>query len=274
MAVLGLLLLRGGAVSRHPVPRPPSAEGGNLPGESAVERELLALTNQTRERSGAQALKPEECLTQAARQHAAFMAEHGEISHQFAGEPVFNQRMASHCNLPMQEFAENVGEATDAAGAHQAFMHSPAHRTNLLHGSYNAAGFGIVRRGSMLYVVEDFAHIVPSYSGSHAEDLIAKSINNARATVGLPHLQRKESGGPQAEACGLAHADSVKPSAPAKPGQARYILRFTTLQPENLPGGIGKALQDRNVTAFSVGTCFARTPSYSSGAYWVVLELY
>ena len=252
------------------MPRPPDAQSDNA--ETGAEQELLSLANQARARAGVPALRVDPCLTRAARQHAALMAERGEISHQFPGEPPFNRRIAANCASPLDQYAENVAQASDAPGAHESLMHSPPHRENLLHPSYNVAGFGIVRRGSSVYVVQDFAHSLPSYSAQRAVQLIAASIERTRASAGLSPLQQSDSTIAGAEACALARADSLTPATPAQPGQARYTVRYTTLQPEDLPAAAAKAIRNQ-AHAFELGVCFARSASYPTGAYWVVLEL-
>ena len=67
----------------------------------------------------------------------------------------------------------------------------------------------------------------------------------------------------------MARADSLKPAAV----RGSYILRYTTEQPEMLPAQAARAIEDRGVRTFSVGTCYARTNSYPNGVYWVTLVL-
>jgi hypothetical protein len=40
-----------------------------------------------------------------------------------------------------------------------------------------------------------------------------------------------------------------------------------------LPAQAARAIEDRGVHTFSVGTCYARTNSYPNGVYWVTLVL-
>jgi len=47
----------------------------------------------------------------------------------------------------------------------------------------------------------------------------------------------------------------------------------TNLQPETLPTGSEHAIASRNLRSFSVGACYARTDTYPTGVYWVVLSL-
>lgn len=239
-----------------------------------AEHGLLDRANQARAGSQLRPLTMEDCLTLAARRHAATMAAHQQLAHQFPGELPLSERLASTCTLHQDEVAENVAYANSAASAHESLMRSRAHRENLLHPSYNVAGIGVVRRGSMLYVVQDFGHSLPAYSTQQAGELIAKSIDRARDGANLPRLQQKDGSAAQSEACALAQADSLRSPTTAQPGQARYILRFTTMEPQNLPATGIKVLADRSLHAYAVGACFVRNATYLSGTYWVVLEIY
>jgi hypothetical protein len=71
-------------------------------------------------------------------------------------------------------------------------------------------------------------------------------------------------------ACAMARADSLKTPSP----QGRYIMRYTAMQPGELPSGISKILSDRSVNSVAAGTCFAKTASYPNGAYFVALIFY
>lgn len=238
----------------------------------AAERELLDLASQSRTRAQVGPLKMENCLVVAARRHAVEMAERQQLSHQFSGEPALSDRVAATCSLHLDEVAENVAFANSAAEAHDGFMKSPPHRENLLHPSYNVMGVGVVQRGSNLFVVEDFGHDLPSYSTMQASELIAGSIAKTREAAHQPALKQEDSSAVQSEACDLARADSLK--SPSAHSGARYVLRFTTMEPQTLPAAGAKAIADGTLSGFAEGACFARSASYPNGVYWVVLELY
>ena len=54
----------------------------------------------------------------------------------------------------------------------------------------------------------------------------------------------------------------------------RYVLTYTNLQPDWLPNNAGKALADRKLRSFAVGSCYAHTPTYPNGAYFVTVAFY
>jgi hypothetical protein len=197
------------------------------------------------------------------------MAAQQQLSHQFAGEPSLAQRLAASCTLHLDQAGENVAYAGSVEQAQQTLMHSPPHRENLLNPAYNVAGFGVVRAGYSLYVAQDFGHSLPAYSPRQAGGLVSGSIARMRRDANLPRLQWMDSDAAQTAACSMARADSLKTAAP----RGFYILRYTTAQPETLPDAAAKAIEDRAVHAFSVGTCYARTNSYPNGVYWVTLVL-
>jgi uncharacterized protein YkwD len=60
--------------------------------DSQAEQQLLQLANEARKRAGAPALHLDEGLTTAARTHAEVMAQQGQLSHQFDGEPSLPNR--------------------------------------------------------------------------------------------------------------------------------------------------------------------------------------
>jgi uncharacterized protein YkwD len=237
--------------------------------DAEAERELFNLANQARAQAGVAPLQMDEGLTQAARAHAADMARRRQLSHQFADEPSLAERLAADSALHLDQAGENVSFAGGVEQSHQALMHSPPHRANLLNPGFNVAGFGVVRAGYSLYVAQDFGHSLPVYSPRQAGGLVSGSIARMRRDAHLPPLQWMDSDAAEAAACSMARADSLKTAAP----RGSYILRYTTAQPETLPATAAKAIEDRALHAFSVGTCYARTNSYPNGVYWVTLVL-
>jgi len=275
-----MVLIGGAAPVKDPKPPPAKllnvasarhqpSPNDSSPYDAEAERELFDLANQARAQAGVAPLQMDDGLIQAARAHASEMAAQQQLSHQFAGEPSLAQRLAANCTLHLDQAGENVSYAGNVDQSHQGLMHSPPHRENLLNPAYNVAGFGVVRAGSSLYVAQDFGHSLPAYSPRQAGGLVSGSIARTRREANLPQLQWMESDTAQAAACSMARADSLKTAA----SRGSYILRYTTAQPETLPAAAAKAIEDRAVRTFSVGTCYARTNTYPNGVYWVTLVL-
>ena len=231
------------------------------------EEELLTLTNQERQRVGAAPLGLDRTLTSAARAHALAMAERHQLSHQLPGEPALNQRLASN-TLHLLRAGENVALDIEIDQAHEALMHSPHHRENLLRGDYNIVGFGIARLGDQIYVVEDFGESEPPVSPSQAEDAVAAAIKGQRP------LKRLQSPTLRRAACSMASEDQINPRQVSGLGPMRYVLAYTDLRPESLPRDARRPLNDRKLRSFAVGSCYAHTPTYPNGAYFVAVAFY
>jgi cysteine-rich secretory family protein len=236
-----------------------------------AERELLELANRERAHAQLTQFKMDEGLTRAAREHAAAMAKRGELSHQFPGEPDLAQRIAANCKLYLVEAAENVAYADSTERAHDGLMHSPPHRENLLHPSYNTIGIGVVRRGDTLYVVQDFGNSIATQSGEQVEAAIAQAVERQRTNAKLSALKRLDGVVAHKQACAMAGGDSLKANAAS---EGRHILRYTSIQPVNLPAQAAPAINDDSVHAYAVGSCFSRSKSYPNGIYWIVLIFY
>jgi uncharacterized protein YkwD len=87
---------------------------------------------------------------------AEMMAAQHSVAHTLPGEPSLPGR-ATRAGAHFSWLSENVVTATDAAGAHTAFMHSPNHRGNILDSDMDSVGIGLAERGGQVYVVEDFS---------------------------------------------------------------------------------------------------------------------
>lgn len=237
--------------------------------DAEAERQLLDLANQARAEAGVASLEIDEGLTEAARAHAAEMAAQQQLSHQLPGEPSLIQRLATHSDLHLDRAAENVAFSGNVDQAQDGLMQSPPHRQNLLNPAYNVVGIGVVHSGYVLYIAQDFGRSLVTYSLSQAEQAVAESVAQVRRRANLQQLQRVEDGEAQAAACSMAQADSLRTKAP----RGLYLLRYTTMEPAALPGGVAQAIGDRGLRSFSAGTCYARTNTFPTGTYWVVLIL-
>src|SRR5437667_6206991 len=118
--------------------------------DPAAERKLLELANQARIQAGLTPLRTDEGLTEAAREHAAAIAERQQLSHQLPGEAPLAQRLTASTNLHLERGGENVATAATVDQIYASLMRSAPHRENLLNPSFNVAGFGVVRNGYLL----------------------------------------------------------------------------------------------------------------------------
>jgi len=274
---LAIFLTSGPAPAKTRKPKPAAFVQSAAPAyqfsfanEADAENQLLALANHVRAEAGVPPLQWDEGLTRAAREHAAAMAAQQQLSHQFSSEASVHQRLTGATPLHLDRAGENVAYAATVDEVHDNLMHSPPHRENLLNPAYNVAGFGVVRSGDSLYIVQDFGHGSQINTSQQAENMAAESVMRMRERSNGAPLQRLDGRAARAAACSMAQADSLNVSS--NPGQ--YFLRYTIMQPEVLPGNAAKTVADRGLRAFAVGACYSRTASYPGGVYWIAVVFY
>ena len=133
------------------------------------ELSLLAMVNKEREERGLQTLSLNPLLCQIARAHSEDMCRRNYFDH-IAPAPgpasPMDRYLAALGQRPNRAMVgENIyyRSATDTVGAyaaqaHDAFMHSPGHRANILTPQYDQAGIGIYRNPATgeFWVTEEF----------------------------------------------------------------------------------------------------------------------
>jgi uncharacterized protein YkwD len=237
-----------------------------------AEQQIFRLTNQARQDAGVEPLTWNEQAAQAARVHAKIMAEKQALSHQFPGEAVLRYRLGA-VGLRFDAAAENVADAESADGAHDALMHSPPHRNNVMNPKYNSLGIGVAEKNGQLYVVEDFAHAIPTQSAEQVEDEIISDFNRLRASHGVATVEAVKSADVRKLACngkqGSVHARDVLAANPT----ASRVFAFTVTDPSKLPDSLLEASHDA-ASRMNIGACFAPSQATSYAAFWVVVTMY
>src|SRR3954469_19690389 len=239
---------------------------------SKAEQRIFQLTNEARKDAGVEPLAWNEQAAQAARVHAKIMAEKQALSHQLPGEAVLRDRLGA-AGIRFDAAAENVADAESADEAHDALMHSPPHRTNRLNPKYNSVGIGVAENNGQLYVVEDFAHSIPTQSAEQVEDEIITDFNRLRASHGLGVVEAIKSDDLRKLACngkrGTVRARDVLATAP----NASRVFAFTVTDPSQLPGSFLEARRDA-ASRMNIGACFTPSQATSYAAFWVVVTMY
>ena len=256
--------------------KPAAAKSPDIPFNSSelqTEQELLELANESRQQAGAPPLALDEGLSQAARIHAQAMLTARQLSHQFDGEPSLPHRLAATTSLKLDQEGENVALDYDAEHGHQHLMLSPPHRANLLNPAYNVVGLGVVRSGDRLYIVQDFGHALPNYSASEVKERIAATVNQTRRQVRQAELPRHDLAVADEAACSMAQADKLGTLPVQQLAQRFTVLTYSSVHPDTLPPEASHAIDSGNLKSFSVGACYARTNTYPTGVYWVVVTL-
>src|ERR1700694_4377485 len=268
--------------SKQPTPHSNSAAGYSSREDSAAENELLASANKSRELAGAPPLRMDESLREAARAHARRMVESERLDHQFSGELPLLERISEvsppngtlNTSLKIDRAGENVAYAPCAPDVHETLMRSPPHRENLLDRGFNVAGVAAIWRQSRLYVVQDFAHEVPSYSAQQSGKLVGRAIAEMRQQAGLPELVQLAPPNLDKSACSLAEQNLPNAHLLATAYDNRQIITYTQSHPEILPQAALRMLRDPGVRQFAVGACYARSAAYPNGTYWLAILLY
>jgi Cysteine-rich secretory protein family len=226
------------------------------PGPDGDERALFDAANRERALRHITPLHWDERLARAARDHALLMAQMGAISHQFPGEPALSSRI-SGAGLRFSFAAENVAIAQSPAEIQDAWMHSPGHRENLLDKRAEAVGIAALRRGVHLYAVEDFAHLAAPLSYDQQE----REVGALLAARGLRLLST--TGGVR-QTCALSRgvAPGIRP---------RYLVRYVTVEIDELPGELLDELARGSYQSAAVGACAAAAQDGFAGYRLAVL---
>lgn len=237
------------------------------------EEQLFDLMNQERTKQGSPPLEVDPRLTQAARKHTEIMVRNHSLDHQIGTEPPMADRFSNE-NLPSDQQAENVSVAPSAVANHESMMHSPYHRANIMNPDYNVVGVGAVEYDGALWVTEDFAHRLPEYSESQADDLLQKAINEYAKEHGLPPPTRKPQAQLQNIACDMAKKGAVNRDAPAQLPGVNGVVLWRTGNPSALPPQAEAQLSKPMPAGYSIGACFAPGVGHVGEVYWVVMITY
>jgi hypothetical protein len=222
--------------------------------------QLVLLANQSRAQAGAGPLKWDSALALAARQHCLRMAADSSISHQYPGEPDVKAR-AAQAGAHFSLIEENVALASTPAAIHDAWMHSPGHRANLLNPQVDHVGVAVVAGRDGLYAVADYERAVPVLSQAQIEAQIAGLL---RGVIILPDATL-------ARAACAAQGQLPHPASGPRP---RFDMFWEDAQLTQLPKDLADALASGQYHKASVGSCSAQGEAGSFTAYRIAVLLY
>ena len=260
--------------SEQPTPNANSAAGATSGEDTAAENELLKAANRSRADAGVAGLRMDDSLREAARTHALRMIANDRLEHQFSGEPALLERIGEVSPLMIDRVGENVAYAESAPDVNAVLMHSAPHRENLLDRGFNVAGMAAIWSQGKLYVVQDFAHDLPSYSARESRALVGRAVAEMRRQAGLPELAQLTPASLDEATCSLAKEKRPSVHQIAVAYNNRRIITYTQSHPEIIPAEAVRLVDDPDVRQFAVGACFARTAAYPTGMYWVAILLY
>lgn len=220
-----------------------------------ASRVLFDSANRERASRGIPALKWDTSLAEAARQHAAQMAERNTLSHQFPGELDLPAR-EMQAGEKMSAAAENVAFGPDAEVIHNGWMHSPPHRHNLLDPQLNSIGIAVARRGNTLFAVEDFSQALAALSLDEQEKAVGEIIVRAGLKIRSDDSDARH-------VCEGGQATT----------QPALIGQFSTTSLNALPAALERAVRSGKYSTAEVGAC-AKTPTNNLSQYHIALLLY
>lgn len=137
------------------------------PSTWGLEKRMFELVNQARRENGLPPFQPMGELCEVARAHSQDMAQHEFFNHRSprTGSP-FDR--IDRTGLLWRNAGENIALDQTVDSAHDALMHSPGHRANILSEKFTHIGIGVMRRGHDLYFTQNFLrprHEAPGTKG-------------------------------------------------------------------------------------------------------------
>ena len=237
------------------------------------EEQLLALVNRERTKAGMPPLNLDERLTRAARKHSQRMIDEDSLVHQLPGEDPLLLRLTAE-SVRTDHDGENIALNGDVVSAHTALMESPLHRANILNPQFNAIGIGTLRSGELIYVTEDFAHVLPDYSEFEADAAAQQAIVDYTHSLNLPLPVRKSRTQLTRMACDMAGLDKLDSSRAREIPGVTSAVAWTATDLHNLPAGLKKILAQPISSGYSLGVCWATSKSQPGGVYWLLLVTY
>jgi hypothetical protein len=212
---------------------------------SVAEQYLFSAANAERLQRGLAPLKWDETLHHAAQLHAGEMAERESISHQYPGEADLANR-GHEAGAKFTVISENVAEAWSAPEIHDAWMHSPDHRANLLDPRVNAVGISVERRDGQLYAVEDFDRSTQSLRYEDQESAVAELLQTEARLRMMPDSEDAR------RTCEMntGYAGAIKPW---------FVMRFTAASLDRLPNMLRSKLATGKYHWAAVGACDAKS---------------
>jgi uncharacterized protein YkwD len=221
----------------------PSANAQSQPLQrNDSERELFELLNHERTANHLPALRWDDALFKAARQHALFMLDLNALEHQLPGEPSLEERLTT-AGARFMYIAENIAVGKDSATLHSAWMNSPGHRANILSSRITAVGIAAVRGSGGLFAVEDFSQSFANFTRDQQEKQVASLL----AVKGL-HVT-----GASEDARKACDADAALPGS-----HSWSVVRFETPDLSAFAPELEKKIRSEPYHNVAVGACRTR----------------
>jgi hypothetical protein len=218
----------------------------------------MQATNEDRAQHGLGPLRWDPALTRAAQAHASLMVRHGELSHQYPGEPDLMTR-AGRDGAHFSTVAENIAVAPNPHTVESEWMHSPPHRHNILDARLTNIGIGLVRQGNSLWAVEDFSAAVAQMASSQLEQKIEQMV----AEQGIRSVSTSSAA---RETCAMDHG-----FAGTRPN---FIMRWEGSDLSRLPDVLEEKISSGRYRTAAVGACSSGKPAQGFTTYRLAVMLF
>jgi hypothetical protein len=153
-------------------------------------------------------------------------------------------------------------------------MGSAKHHDNMLNPSYDTVGIAALNVGGILYVVEDFARQVSDVQNDDAAVQVASKLAELRQAKGAKNVPFVGDTRVQQIAAKMAEREATDGTAPLALPNARFAGAYATRDLSTLPASLARFGAVNGVTSYSVGVCYARTPKYPTGLFWVAVVMF
>jgi uncharacterized protein YkwD len=190
----------------------------------SMESQFVAKLNAARSAAGLRPYSVASDLTSVARQHSAQMSSRQSLYH--------NPNLTSQVQN-WQAVGENVGEGPTVSDIHDAFMHSPEHKANILDHDFTQVGVGVtVDKNGIIWVTEDFRQ--PMHTAS-APAPVHHHTSTATTTARTHHAAapKPAATAPGAAVVAVAHphvaARHPHPAVAASP-QAKLLAKLAAMR--------------------------------------------
>jgi hypothetical protein len=187
---------------------------------ASMESQFVAKMNAARQAAGLHSYSVASDLTSIARQHSAQMASRQSLYH--------NPNLTTQVQN-WQAVGENVGEGPTVSDIHDAFMHSPEHKANILDHDFTQVGVGVsVDHNGIVWVTEDFRQ--PQSSATGQSTTTAAPVHHHTTTT-VTHHAAATVKPVAAHSAAPAHkpAAQPKPTAAASP-RAKLLAKLTAIR--------------------------------------------
>lgn len=237
---------------------------------SGDQLQLFNLVNHERETRGLPKLQWDDHLAQSADAHNRLVTARDELSHQFPGEPPLGERVGT-TGLRFNAAGENLAYAPTVEEVHTGLMNSPPHRANILDSKYNAIGISMVKKNNELYVVQNFARVLPDYSEDQFRDAVVAAFQEQRRAARIENIDVRSDPRLHEAACGK----NPNPGVIIReiPGATDLVV-LTSSVPEKLPAQMKKLAADRTVKRLNIGVCFRPGKEHGYGSFSVVVAFF